>query len=586
VKAIERTGERLRVELYPNGKARTPLLVWERDATEPLAPLDAVNLDTTSDRQKFIERLPISAQAEALRLLEACAVELLRTKAEGRTTDGADTVALIDPEPHPEPVGGVDLLDSIAAMVSRYVYVPSNHAADAIALWAVATWFVADCYFAPLLAVISATKRCGKTLLLDVIKLLVRRGFLTSGIGITPAVLFRLNERDHPTFLIDEAEKLGGRDPDKDTIALVNSGHRRGSTVPRCVDKGGGQFDIEQFDAFGYRALAAVGSLWDTVMDRALVVRLARKPSTVEVARFAARDVEPQCQAVAQRIARWVKDNRSEVVEAEVSAPRPKWMNDRECDTWAILYAVASVAGGDWPARALKAAKHLQQDTDEESDLAERLIHDIRGAFESAGSPGVIKSGDLTTKLNEIETAPWGDFRRGDGLSTHQLAARLRPFSVRPQQSRNGDGDIVRGYWLADFGEVFKRYPPLSGGSGVVQAVQASEEAGSDGLATGTRTESCTSSTGTVPLDLYHSGSGEPSVKTGDVPVVPVETPQNRGSEEKRLLIAAREYLIGNPSCTRRDLVAHLGPVSPNLADAVLGELSARGVALPSELKR
>lgn len=46
MKAIERSGPRLRVELYPNGKARTPVIVWDKDTNEQLTHLDEVRLET------------------------------------------------------------------------------------------------------------------------------------------------------------------------------------------------------------------------------------------------------------------------------------------------------------------------------------------------------------------------------------------------------------------------------------------------------------------------------------------------------------------------------------------------------------
>jgi hypothetical protein len=87
------------------------------------------------------------------------------------------------------------------------------------------------------------------------------------------------------------------------------------------------------------------------------------------------------------------------------------------------------------------------------------LVHDIRDVFKNDGNPAVIKSGDLVRKLNEIETAPWGDYRRGEGLSTHRLSALLKPFKVRSRRAWTAARESVRGYWLVDLQSVFERYP-------------------------------------------------------------------------------------------------------------------------------
>lgn len=69
-------------------------------------------------------------------------------------------VDLHDPEPWPEPVDGAGLLDDLADWISDYVHV-TDDANRAVALWALATWFVAVLYFAPVLQLHSATKRSG-----------------------------------------------------------------------------------------------------------------------------------------------------------------------------------------------------------------------------------------------------------------------------------------------------------------------------------------------------------------------------------------------------------------------------------------
>ena len=68
---------------------------------------------------------------------------------------------------------------------------------------------------------------------------------------------------------------------------------------------------------------------------------------------------------------------------------------------------------------------------------------------------------EVRDRLNGIETAPWGDMRGGAGLSTHKLAAMLKPFGVSPRQSRteSGSGPNLRGYWYVDLIPIFERYP-------------------------------------------------------------------------------------------------------------------------------
>ena len=131
---------------------------------------------------------------------------------------------------------------------------------------------------------------------------------------------------------------------------------------------------------------------------------------------------------------------------------------------------MASVAGGEWRDRVQKAARLLRPYRADNADHGERLVHDVQQVVETERSPDVIKSGDLVAKLNAIETSPWGDYRNAGGISTHKLALLLAPFGVRPRQDRDHDGRVVRGYWLAELQEVFRRYPPRSGTIGTTDA--------------------------------------------------------------------------------------------------------------------
>jgi hypothetical protein len=363
-------------------------------------------------------------------------------------------------EAHPTgtPVDGKGLLDDLSSWVHRYIWLPSEPS-DAIALWVLLTWCVEELYFAPLLVVLSATKQCGKSTLRDLLSLVVRKPHRTSGVGITSPGLFRLNEKRQPTFLIDEAERLGGRNADKDLIGLLNDGYRRGATVTRCVESGG-DYDTRDFDAFGFRALFANGILWDTVIDRAVVIHLKRKPRNENTSRFKWRQVEREGQGLERRIRRWVDVNLASIAKAEEGAQRPTWLSARACDNWSGLFAIAETVGGEWPERAEKTSRWASASNRDDTSHGELLIRDVSSAFEERGWPEVVASGELVSALNEPETLVWGDYRGGTGISARWLAKKLNSFDVSPRQKRTSSGDKVRGYWLVDLEEVFRAYLP------------------------------------------------------------------------------------------------------------------------------
>lgn len=372
--------------------------------------------------------------------------------------------------PCPEPVDGNRLLFDLTEWLLEYVYI-EGHEAHAVALWSVLTWFIEEVHFAPILAVLSPTKRCGKTTLFDLLGRIVRSPISTSVIGTTSATLFRLNEELKPTFLIDEAERLN---ENGDIVGLLNAGYRRGGSVQRCRQLGSGGYAVDDFDAFGFRALAAIGNLWDTLLDRSILVRMQRKPKGVEKRRFNPEAVEKRGSELASMTARFTADHVGNFVRAAEEVEIPASLNDREGDNWIGLLAVAHLAGGDWPDRARNASIDLSEDSGGHADRGESLIRDIYSVFENEKWVKALPSGRLVDKLNAIEESPWGDSQGGKGLSTHKLASMLKPFGIGSKQARLG-GEKFRGYWLETLRPAFDRYPP-----GVGQLGQSKADANSE----------------------------------------------------------------------------------------------------------
>ena len=180
-----------------------------------------------------------------------------------------------DPEPWPDPVDGAELLDGVAALIRQYVHMPAP-AADAVALWIAHTWLHDRLEISTFLNVTSATKRCGKSLLMEVLTTLVIRPMPVSG-HITSAALFRTIERYVPTLLLDEVDTYLGDNPE--LRGNLNGSQRRdsGGTI-RCV---GEDYEPRQFNPWCPKVFSGIGGLHDTMRDRSLVIRLTRRPANL-----------------------------------------------------------------------------------------------------------------------------------------------------------------------------------------------------------------------------------------------------------------------------------------------------------------
>ena len=185
---------------------------------------------------------------------------------------------------------GVVLLGDVAALIRRFV-VLSPEQASATALWVVHTYAIDAADASPYLHITSPEKRSGKTRLLEVLDLLAARPWFTG--RVTAAVLQRRLEWDHPALLLDETDAAFKKESEYSEAlrAILNSGHRRGCPAWLCVGKG---HELASFDVFGPKALAGIGKLPETIVDRCIRLVLRRRAPNETVARFRRREVEEE----------------------------------------------------------------------------------------------------------------------------------------------------------------------------------------------------------------------------------------------------------------------------------------------------
>ncbi len=251
--------------------------------------------------------------------------------------------------------GDVDLaglLNDVVAFIHLYV-VLTVHQRWTLALWAAHTHALEAAECTPYLSVKSAEKRSGKTLLLEVLSLLVARPWLTG--RVTAAVLVRKVAKDAPTLLLDETDAAfkGDKEYSETLRGVLNSGYRRGGVASLCV-KVGGDFDLRDFPVFGAKALAGIGKLPDTVQDRSIPIEMRRKAPHEHAKRFRLRDAKVEAAPSRESLECWAALAVPTLGQARPDIPQD--LDDRAADVWEPLLAIADLAGGDWPERAREAA--------------------------------------------------------------------------------------------------------------------------------------------------------------------------------------------------------------------------------------
>ncbi|MHB1802595.1 MAG: DUF3631 domain-containing protein [Actinomycetes bacterium] len=349
----------------------------------------------------------------------------------------------------PEPRTGADLLDQVHAFGCRFIAWPDAESAIAWTTWIAHTYLLDQCDSTPRLAVISPEKQSGKTRLLEVSETLIPRPMRSA--STTTAVLFRLiGTENRPTVLLDEADAVWSeKGANEELRALINAGHRRGSDVHRMTGDGS-NMRATSFASFAAVALAGIGDLPDTVMDRSVVLRMRRRSSHEHIERWRFRQGQEEGGVLARKLATWA----ATVTEL----PLPEDVDDivdRAMDVWEPLFAVADAAGGRWPAAARDACRVLSAANPADTSLRLRLLAELRDTW-PAGEIFDATS-DLLARLHGLEDSPWapgGPFGE-NGLTPHTLARLLSNYGIR---SKHSPDKTHRGYHHHDLVDPWDRY--------------------------------------------------------------------------------------------------------------------------------
>jgi hypothetical protein len=365
-----------------------------------------------------------------------------------------------DPGPVPlaEAGDGAELLDQVAAFLESYVIFPGRHAAAAVTLWAAHAHLVARFESTPRLALLSPEKQCGKSRVLELLELLCPGAETLS--DASPAYLFRRIGAGQVTLLIDEADAKwkpgkGSKDETAEALrSIVNAGHRRSATVGR-VEMTGVTANLVRFPVYAPAAIAGIGTLPDTILDRAVIVRMRRRAPGQQIRGYRERTTRPEGDALRERLAKW-----TESVADDVGDPWPQMppgVADRPADVWEPLLMVADLAGGGWPQRAREACTAFVTGAREDTgSTGTRLLADLRDVFRSADA---LFTQTILDRLHGLAESPWADYSYGKALSARDLADMLKEHQVKSRQLRIGE-DSRKGYRRADLEDTWGRYLP------------------------------------------------------------------------------------------------------------------------------
>jgi hypothetical protein len=347
---------------------------------------------------------------------------------------------------------GCTLIVEVESYIRSYVTLAQTSYVLVIALWVVATyiWTAFDAF--PYLVVTSATKRSGKTRLLELISFVASNSRLFT--DISPAALYRTIDGEKPTLLLDEAEMFSSAK--SEYRSLLNTGYRRGQTVKRHDG---------EYETYCPKAFALIGDVHDTLRDRSVVIEMRRGEAA---RRFVYAVAKEEGAALREIINATVSLKAEEITAAVRKFEGLSFLTDRDEEIWSPLFILCRLICPDRideltraaadisAAKTAKARRYSelgdQEDRMQEEEYAVRLLRDMLHVI---GDQNQITTQEAITKLRQILTSPWRRFH-GEGLKdgiegAMVVAGLLSRFGVKPSTIRIaakdvGTGSTAKGY--------------------------------------------------------------------------------------------------------------------------------------------
>ena len=344
-------------------------------------------------------------------------------------------------------IDGCAVLDDMAEFLARFIAYPNEHAHNAHALWLAHTWRMDEWDSTPRLAFMSPEKGSGKTRALEVSHHLVPRGVRVS--QATPNyILAKVSEDPPPTLFYDEINTVYGprAKGNEDLRAVLNAGHRRNATAGRGSWENN-RLTSQDYPAYCAVALAGLGTLLETIADRAVIIRMKKRKRTELVEPWRERVNAMEAKAIGDTLCSWMSN-------ASLSLPDRMPVEDRAADVWEPLIMVADAAGGRWPAIARYAASVLTSEKPQASRGVE-LLRDLQIVF---GTKNKMRSEDIVAALTGLSESPWhGLHGNGSPISFRDLSRLLGEYGIRSKDVWI-DGRSAKGYWADDLRDAWERY--------------------------------------------------------------------------------------------------------------------------------
>lgn len=350
-----------------------------------------------------------------------------------------------------------DPLDLLTGFLHQFFDVTEDETI-AIALWILHTYAYEAFENTPRLLLSSPVPSCGKTTVLEAIKLLGRRPLKAD--GITPAAIVQFVHAEKRPVLLDEADNNAWA-KDYYLRRVVNGGHHVDGQVSKLVDHQRRQ----EFSTFAPLALASLVALPLPLVSRSILIHLKMTNRSLKRIAMHREDFD----VLRRHVVDWMQGRKFNP-DPELPAALP----NRVGDNWRAMISIADSCekefpdGRPWGAVAREVAGRMSARF-RDVDLRLVLLSDIRKYFLVRGVDRVATDA-LVGWLVALDGQPWAEWYGIDGtsqtprrLTSGLLSFLLRPFGIRVRNHRfigpPVDGKThFSGYRREQFEESWVRY--------------------------------------------------------------------------------------------------------------------------------
>ena len=340
-----------------------------------------------------------------------------------------------------------EILDLISAKFKEHVKFQDDSDADALALWVAMTYVMSHLEIAPMLYATSPEPMCGKSTVMKLLKVFCHRAEMVS--KITPAAIYRLIDRDQPTLVFDEADRiLRGNN---ELNGIINAGHARfEATVIINKKLPDGNYEPIEFPVWCAKAIAGIGKQDDTLTSRSIVISLRRKlvSETVKPIRF---NMFQEYEFVREGLAAWAA-NFAPINEQEME-PFLKANTDRGTDNWLALGIIAKRINPEWVKRVQAALDTIEvRQSDGLQSAGVQLLSDVRDVVSESSRPEW-SSTDLYNAVVHNDENDWSVFNHGRPITKKKFTQMLGDFGIKPTKRSNANI-----FYVTDLEDAFERY--------------------------------------------------------------------------------------------------------------------------------